>query len=111
MATLELLGHINEQGDLEIGQPLGLRAGTKVKITITELADTPDQIPWEEQPWTHEELDELMKHDPKTGAEIVEMIRSGELDTSAWTAMNITDPVVWLEEVRRKEQEERSQDR
>ncbi len=44
---------------------------------------------------------------PKTGAEIVAMLESGEIDTSAWKEIDIPDPVVWLQELRRQERVQR----
>lgn len=42
----------------------------------------------------------------KDNAEVVEMLKSGEIDTSGWEY--ITDPVAWLEEMRQKEWDARS---
>ncbi|MEZ4735243.1 MAG: hypothetical protein R3E79_49745 [Caldilineaceae bacterium] len=66
-----------------------------------------NEIPWEEQPWTEEELRELMRPDPKTGAEIVELL--DRLDLSEWEAMDIPDVVEWLSEQRRQETQRRTQ--
>lgn len=58
-----------------------------------------------ETDWTPEEwaeLQRLMQPDPKSGAEVVAMIQSGELDLSAWDALNIDDPVEWLAQQRAK---------
>src|SRR4051812_41741200 len=53
-----------------------------------------------EMEWTEEELSELLKPpEPKAGAEIAAMIKSGELDTSAWSDMinpHISDSVEWV---------------
>ena len=73
----------------------------------TDIGASQDEILWEEQPWTAEELRELMRPDPKTGAEIAAMIESGEVDTSVWAAMEIPDVVEWVEELRRQERIER----
>ncbi|MCE7988469.1 MAG: hypothetical protein DYG89_45505 [Caldilinea sp. CFX5] len=73
----------------------------------TDEAVQPREIPWEEQPWTAEELRELMRPDPKSGAEIAAMIESGEVDTSVWAAMDIPDVVEWVQELRRRERIER----
>lgn len=67
----------------------------------------PHEHSWEEQPWTAEELRELMRPDPKTGAEIAAMIESGEVDTSVWAAMDIPDVVEWLQDLRHQERSER----
>jgi hypothetical protein len=42
------------------------------------------------------------------GAELAQDIQSGELDTSAWIAMDIPDSVEWLKELRQKEHLERA---
>ena len=60
-----------------------------------------DEIPWEERPWTEAEIRELMKPEPKTGAEIAALI--DQLDLSEWQAMDIPDVVEWLKEQRHQE--------
>lgn len=65
----------------------------------TEAITQPHERSWEEQPWTAAELRELMRPDPKTGAEIAAMIESGEVDTSVWAAMDIPDVVEWLQDL------------
>lgn len=82
----------------------------KVELDLPDFADGEVHVTVErsfdpETDWTEEELAqlaELRKPEPKTGAEIAAMIRSGELDLSAWKALNITDSVAWLEEQRAK---------
>lgn len=97
MATIELTGRINETGDLEIGKPNGLRAGTKVKVTITELDE-----PTGEADWTEDELLELMKPgEPKTGAEIAAWLRANP-DSGGWAEMDISDVVEWVRQLRRE---------
>jgi hypothetical protein len=100
MTTVELSGQINEAGDLEIGQPHGLRVGAKVRVVITELDD--EQLAWEERPWTEQELEELLKPgEPKTGAEIAAWLRANP-DTGGWAALDIPDAAEWVRELRRK---------
>jgi len=70
-------------------------------------AASQDELPWEEQPWTAEELRELMRPDPKSGAEIAAMIESGEIDTSVWAAMDILDVAEWVQGLRRQERIDR----
>lgn len=53
--------------------------------------------------WTEAEIRQLMTPDPKTGAEIVAMLESGEIDTSTWMEMDIPDPVEWVKNLRRQE--------
>lgn len=76
-------------------------------LVKTDEPASQDEIPWEEQPWTEQELRELMRPDPKTGAEIAAMIESGEVDTSVWAAMDIPDVVEWVETLRRQERIDR----
>lgn len=64
-------------------------------------------LPWAEQPWTAEELRELMRPDPKTGAEIVQLL--DRLDLSEWEAMDIPDVVEWVNEQRQQETQRRMQ--
>lgn len=64
-------------------------------------------IPWEEQPWTAEELRELMRPDPKTGSEIVQLL--DRLDLSEWEAMDIPDVVEWVNMQRRQAAQRRMQ--
>ena len=96
MATIHLTGRITATGELEAKLPEGLPPG-EVEISI-ELPDS--ELPWDLRPWTKEELDDMMKFEPATGAEIVASDSFG-----AWADEGITDSVAWVEEVRRKEQE------
>ena len=41
MATIELTGHINEQGQIELDQPTHLPAGEAVRVTIETLRELP----------------------------------------------------------------------
>ncbi len=41
MATIELTGHINEQGQIELDQPTHLPAGEAVRVTIETLQELP----------------------------------------------------------------------
>lgn len=80
--------------------------GTNGLVKTDEVASQ-DEIPWEEQPWTAEELRELMRPDPKTGAEIVQLL--DRLDLSEWEAMDIPDAVAWVNERRRQAAQRRMQ--
>lgn len=73
----------------------------------TDESASKREVPWEEQPWTEQELRELMRPEPKTGAEIAAMIESGEVDTSVWAAMDIPDVVEWVNNLRQQERLER----
>ena len=105
MSAISVVGRINEVGELELEKLPALRPG-KVQVTISELVDA--ELPWEERPWTPEEIKALMKSEPKTGAEIAAMILSGEVDTSVWAEMDIPDSVEWVKEQRRQRREQRA---
>lgn len=101
MSTVEVIGTVNEAGELQVGKVHGLHAG-KVRVVISEIVSVAeDDEPLSVEPtWTDEELAELLKPVPGTGADIVRMITSGELDTSSWS--HITDSVQWVEDLRRR---------
>lgn len=80
--------------------------GTNGLVKPDEVASQ-DEISWEEQPWTAEELRELMRPEPKTGAEIVQLLE--RLDLSEWEAMDIPDAVEWVNERRRQATQRRMQ--
>lgn len=71
MTTFELQGRITENGKLEIELPDGLPSGeVTVRIEVPDLA-----VPIDAEPdWTEEELEAMMKPDPKPAAEIAAMI-------------------------------------
>ncbi len=100
MTVIELTGRINKAGELEVKLPAGLPTG-EIRVRL-EIPDT--ELPWEERPWTEDEIRELLTFHPATGAEIV---ASGVV--GAWADLNITDSVAWVEEVRRKEEEQRGE--
>jgi len=75
--------------------------------SVQDDGEGQDELAWEERPWTKAELRELMRPDPKTGAEIAAMIESGEVDTSVWAAMEIPDVVEWVKDLRRQERIQR----
>ncbi|MEP6984577.1 MAG: hypothetical protein ABI970_03200 [Chloroflexota bacterium] len=104
MTLIQLTGKINDQGQLELDLPQGLPSGT-VQVTL-EIPSVTVDIPWEERPWTDEELEALLKTDPKTGAEIAAEIEAGLLG-NGWSHIKVSG-AEWVEEQRRK-QRERSQ--
>lgn len=63
-------------------------------------------LSWEERPWTEAELRELMRPDPKTGAEIVALL--DRLELSDWETLDIPDVVEWVKEQRRQETQRRT---
>jgi hypothetical protein len=78
MATIELFGHVNDNGELEIEKPQGLHAGKKVKVTITELEETPQEEHW--------------------GKNFVALL--DQLDLSDWESEELDDPVEWVKKQR-----------
>ena len=101
MTLIELTGKINDQGELEIELPKGLPHHSRVKVTLEILAEK-NPTSWEEQPWTDEELEALLKTDPKTGAEITDWLMK-EGDTG-WETFGMTGEE-WVEQKRRKDRE------
>lgn len=91
MTMIRLNGRITEEGGLEIALPPGLPPG-EARITI--------EIPMEPG-WSSDDLDQVLKASPMTGAEIV---RSGL--TGGWSG--ISDGVDWVEEKRRQRRVERT---
>jgi len=103
VTLIQLTGKINDKGQLELKLPEGLPTGA-VHVTL-EIPPATD-IPWEELPWTDEELEALLKTEPKTGAEIAAEIQAG-LIGDGWSHIKVSGEE-WVEEQRRK-QRERSQ--
>ena len=102
MVTVHLKGRITENGKLEVELPEGLPEG-EVQVTIEVVSD--EDLPWELRPWTEEELAELMRVEPKTGAEIVAEIEVG-LIGDGWSHVKVSG-AEWVEEQRRKRKERR----
>ena len=100
MTLIQLTGKINEQGQLEVDLPKGLPTG-EVKLTM-EFSGTTDDLPWEDRPWTDEELEALLKTEPKTGAEIAEWLLNENI--TGWEHIGMTGEE-WVEEQRRKDRE------
>lgn len=95
METFHLKGRVTENGTLEINLPKGLNPG-EVDVTIT--VSTPDDLSDEDRPLTDEEIKELMRPNPKSGAEIVARLeREG-----GWEEKGITDGAQWVKEQRLK---------
>lgn len=99
MTTLELPGRITETGNLEVQLPAGLPPGD-VTVHI-DLPGAPSD--WEQQPWTEQELTDLMQLDPKTGAEIAAML--ADMPPVDFVDPQIGDPVEWLQAQRRKKED------
>jgi len=108
MTTIELYGHINQAGKLEVDLPDGLPEGdVKVIMEVSTETGTDGEIPWEQRPWTEQEIQKALTfHPAQSAAEIIAALD----DTSGWwEQQGITDSVAWLEELRRKEEAERRQ--
>jgi hypothetical protein len=103
MVTLHLTGRITEDGELEVKLPEGLPP-VEVKIDMT-LPVQPEELPWEERPWTEEELRELMRFEAKTGVEIAKFLQE---EGGGWEDMGITDSAAFVDELRRKQRERRN---
>jgi hypothetical protein len=97
MVLIHLTGKITENGKLEVDLPEGLPPGD---VQITLEMPTEEEIPWEERPWTDEELADMLKTEPKTGAEIAAEIEAGLLG-GGWSDITISG-AEWVEEQRRK---------
>lgn len=91
MVTIRLKGQVTPDGQLLFDTPKDLPPG-EVEITI--------EIPNLDEQFTEEEIQELLTFVPTGGAEIV---ASGLI--GGWEDMNITDPVAWVEELRRKQRD------
>ena len=91
MLTLQVRGHITDEGQLVVDLPEGLPAGD-VNVTL-EISDI------QEDSWTDAEIARWMESKPATsGAEAAE--RLATLNTSEW--MTIDDPIAWVEDVQRR---------
>jgi hypothetical protein len=84
MTTLELRGRITENGNLEVHLPSGLPAG-EVIVRI----DVRHDLPQKEQPWSDEEISEMLNPKRSSFKELVEWLETnpptepwGELDDS-----------------------------
>jgi hypothetical protein len=92
MVAVRLTGYITESGELKIALPEGLPPG-EVQVTI--------EVPVsEETTWTDEEIREMTRIEPKTGAEIVADIKAGLIGDS-WKDVGVSG-AEWVEEQRRK---------
>jgi hypothetical protein len=97
MLTIEVIGQINAQGELELEELPHLPEG-RVKITITPLEEGVPSAVEEEQP-------DRLSHKVDGlgwGAQLIAKLESGEIDTSEWAEYDIEDPVEWLKESRRQ---------
>jgi hypothetical protein len=83
-------------GELKVDLPENVLDGeVEVKVIVANKEATID-----DQPLTDEEIDALMRPNPKTGAEIVKNPAIG-----SWAHKDITDSVEFIKELRRKRRE------
>jgi hypothetical protein len=99
MIPIRLKGRVTESGKLDIELPPGIPVG-EVEVTLEVVQS--DEVPWEFRPWTDEELAELLKPDPKTGADIVEWLQQ----EGGWPDDDLSG-AEWVERMRRQERERR----
>ncbi len=96
MATIRLKGYITETGEIKVDLPENHPVG-EVDLTIESLPEDA-KISHEVITWTQEELDDVLNFNP---------VPANEIETGGWEDMNITDGVEFVEELRRKEREQR----
>jgi hypothetical protein len=103
MSTIELKAHVGKDGIVTLQLPPDFEDGD-VTITVSraEPAPTVEDVPWEDRPWTKEEIAELMKSNPMTLGEILQSESVG-----SWADLGIEDSQAWVDEVRRQEAERR----
>jgi len=103
--AIELKAHVGKGGIVTLQLPPEFE-DDEVRITVESTrgseATSTEEIPWEERPWTKAEIEELLTFKGQTGAEIASAPEVG-----SWAHLGITDPVAWVEEVRRQEEERR----
>jgi len=103
--VIELTAKVGKGGIVTLQLPPEFE-DDEVRITVESTrgseATSTEEIPWEERPWTKEELEALLTFKGQTGAEI-----ANSPEVGSWAHLGITDPVAWVEEVRRQEEEER----
>lgn len=105
MTIYELHGRINEKGELEVTLPQHLPPQPVRVVVELQAAET---LPWEERPWTAEELAEMLPAaEPGTGAEIADLIESGEVDLSSWGELPMDNVVEWVKQQRQQRRQAR----
>jgi hypothetical protein len=95
MVTIHLTGTITEDGHLEVALPDGLPPG---KVQVTLEVESEKDFAGEECPWTEEEIREMMRITPMSGAEIVALLEH----EGGWEDLGISDGAEWVREQRRK---------
>ena len=103
--AIELKARVGKGGIVTLQLPPEFE-GHEVRITVESTrssdATSTEEIPWEDRPWTKEEIEELLRPNPSTLGEI-----ANSPEVGSWAHLGITDPVAWVEEVRRQEEERR----
>lgn len=97
MVAIRLNGHITEDGKLEIDLPAGLPAGD-VQVLI-ELSQQ-NTVPEASQTLTREEIQELMRIELKSSAELVKQLE----EEGGWENLDISSGAEWVDEQHRKNQ-------
>ena len=100
MAAIKLKVTIPESREVKIELPDTFPIG-EAEITV-EAARTEEEIPWEDRPWTQEELDEALHFTPSTMGEILE---SGLVGSGA--DLEIEDSATYVEHLRHSEEAQR----
>ncbi len=97
MATsyITIKGEI-KNGELKVDLPENVQDG-EVEVTIP-VSDI-EELPWEERPWTEDELADMLSFQGKS---------LGEIQTGGWEDKGITDSVEFVENLRREEEGRRS---
>jgi hypothetical protein len=100
MTTIELTARVSETGELKVQLPAEFRSN-EVRVRVEALEDEQDQEkPWEERPWTREEIEELLQPNPQTGSEIAKSPAIG-----SWSHLGIEDSAEYVEQLRRQRKE------
>lgn len=86
MTTLELRGRITENGDLEVHLPTGLPVG---EVTIHIEVPSPG-VDWEQQPWSDEEIHEMMQPKRSSLKQLVEWLNTNP-PTEPWGGLSGDD--------------------
>jgi hypothetical protein len=90
MVTIRFKGEVTPEGQLVFDTPDNLPPGD-VQITL-EFSDG--------ETFSEDEIQDLLNFTPKSGAEVVAAGLTG-----GWEHKEISDPVAWVEEQRRKQRE------
>ena len=91
---------ISESGEIKADLPKDHPVG---EVTLVIEAAVRETIPWDSEPWTQEELTEMLTPRPSTLGEILEYLQAKAGDELA----HIVDSTAWVEEQRKKEEERR----